>query len=658
MAEEHKGRTFNSPLEERVYYSRLLGRDSSLVLHGGGNTSVKVTEKDHTGKEIQVLRVKGSGSDLATITEDGFTGLRMDDLLAARNIKEMSDEEMVAYMRKSMVDPSEPSPSVESFLHAFIPHAYVDHSHSDAILSITNTTMAPEEIKQILGNVMVIPYIPPGFKLARAILGSIESMGPEIRGIVLSRHGLFTFGESGKESYDRHMQIVAAAEKYINGKLKGTDLFPKKYDRTDPARVEAVLPAIRGLLSRSMKKVLKIATDEASLKISMSGEAEKLATNGPATPDMLIRTKFDYAYIDDVSKSADVIDAYAAKYREEYGKYVRGFPMHDPYPSCMVIRGFGLVTAGINSREASIAMDQMRHSLLVNARAMRLGGNSFISRKEAYDMEYWPLEEAKLKKFRPRPLEGHVSVVTGAASGIGLEVARKLSLNGSAVIACDLDPDVASVSKTLETESGNPVIPAVIDISSEEAVEKAYRNAVLEFGGVDMLFNNAGVLKSSLIEDTTVEDLDLHYRVNARGTFLMTREAFKIMKAQNMGGNMVFNITKNLTNPGPGMLSYGSTKAFAAHVCHYVAKEGGKYGIRANIVNPDKIFRGSKIWENGVLEARAKAKGQTVEQYKTQNLLRREVLPDHVANVVLALINEDAFGATTDAMIPIDGGII
>ncbi|MCL4307361.1 MAG: class II aldolase/adducin family protein, partial [Candidatus Thermoplasmatota archaeon] len=448
MSEEHKGRTFNSPLEERVYYSRLLGRDSSLVLHGGGNTSVKVTEKDHTGKEIQVLRVKGSGSDLATITESGFTGLRMDDLLAARKIKEMTDEEMVAYMRKSMVDPSEPSPSVESFLHAFIPHAYVDHSHSDAILSITNTTMAPEEIKHILGNVMVIPYIPPGFKLARAILGSIESMGPEIRGIVLSRHGLFTFGESGKESYDRHMEIVAAAEKYINGKLKGTDLFPKKYDRTDPARVEAVLPAIRGLLSRSRKKVLKIATDEASLKISMSGEAEKLATNGPATPDMLIRTKFDYAYIEDVSKSADVIDAYAAKYREEYEKYVRGFPMHDPYPSCMVIRGFGLVTAGINSREASIAMDQMRHSLLVNARAMRLGGNSFISRKEAYDMEYWPLEEAKLKKFRPRPLEGHVSVVTGAASGIGLEVARKLSLNGSAVIACDLDPDVASVSKT------------------------------------------------------------------------------------------------------------------------------------------------------------------------------------------------------------------
>ncbi len=658
MAQEKNGKSFNSPLEERVYYSRLLGKDSSLVLHGGGNTSVKVTEKDHTGKEIPVLRVKGSGSDLATITESGFTGLRMDDLQAARKIEEMSDEEMVSYMRKSMVDPSEPSPSVESFLHAFIPHRYVDHSHSDAILSITNTTMKPDEIKKILGKVIVIPYIPPGFKLAKALLGAIESMGPEIKGIVLSRHGLFTFGDSGKESYDRHMELVAAADNYINAKLKGTDLFPKRYEKADATAVEAMLPAIRGHLSRSRKNVLKVATDEASLKISMSYEAEKLSTNGPATPDMLIRTKYDYAYIDDVSRFAEVIDAFAAKYREEYEKYVKGFPMHDPYPSCMVIRGYGLITAAINSKEASIAMDQMRHSLLVNARAMRLGGNSFISRKEAYDMEYWPLEEAKLKKFRPRPLEGHVSVVTGAASGIGLEVARKLSQNGSVVIACDLDPEVAAVSKTIASETGNPVVPEIIDISSEEAVEKAYRNAVIGFGGVDVLFNNAGVLKSSPIEDTTVEDLDLHYRVNARGTFLMTRGAFRIMKTQNAGGNMVFNITKNLTNPGPGMLSYGSTKAFAAHVCHYVAKEGGKYGIRANIVNPDKIFRGSKIWENGVLEARAKAKGQTVEQYKTQNLLRREVLPDHVANVVLALINEDIFGATTDAMIPIDGGVI
>ncbi len=650
--------SFSSLLEERVYFSRLLGKDSSLVLHGGGNTSVKVREMDHAGRSIDVLRVKGSGSDLATISENGFTGLRMDDMLAARSIDSMTDQEMMSYMQKSMVDPAEPAPSVESFLHAFIPYRFVDHSHSDAILSITNTLLSEEDIEGIFPGVMVIPYIPPGFKLARAILQRIESMPAGTRGIILSRHGLFTFGESGRESYGRHLEIVAEAQKYIDRKIGTRPLFTKAYEKADTKIVEASLPEIRGKLSSVRKKILNIKCDGFALDAAMSLEAEKLATNGPATPDMLIRTKYDYAYIDQVSGAAEAIEKFAEKYRKEYSEYVRGFPMHDPYPSCIVIRGYGIITAGINAKEASIIMDQIEHSIKVNAQAGIIGGNKFISRKEAYDMEYWPLEEAKLRKFKPRQLEGQVSVVTGAASGIGLEVARKLAASGSMVFAFDLSPEVSRISDEIARETKTPVVPVVVDISDENSVVSAYIEIVRKAGGVDILFNNAGVLKSNGIENISAEELDLHYRVNARGTFLMTREAFRIMKKQGTGGNMVFNISKNLTHPGPEMLSYGSSKAFAAHICHYVAKEGGKYGIRSNIVNPDKIFRGSKIWENGVLEARAKAKGQTVEQYKTQNLLRREVLPDHVANVVLSLLNEEAFGATTDAMIPVDGGIL
>lgn len=650
--------SFKSPLSERVHYSHLLGKDSNLVLHGGGNTSVKVRERDHTGRELDVLRVKGSGSDLATITEKGFTGLRMDDMLAARGIDSMTDQEMVSYMMKSMVDPSEPSPSVESFLHAFIPAKFVDHSHSDAILSITNTNLSIEDMERIFPEVLVIPYIPPGFKLAKAILNRVQNMSSKTRGIILSRHGLFTFGETGAESYQRHMEIVAEAERFIAERLAGKDIFLKKYDAADRSVVEATIPAIRGKVSTVRKKVLCIHNEGFALRVAQSEEGMIFSTNGPATPDMLIRTKYDYAYVDDVSRSMEILDAFAEKYRDEYSKYVKGFPMHDPFPSCIVIRGYGIITAGINSKEAAIAMDQIEHSMKVNAQARIIGGNKFISRQEAYDMEYWPLEEAKLKKFRPRMLEGHISVVTGAASGIGLEVARKLAQNGSVVYACDMDPQVVDVSSTLSSETGSTVLPVRIDISDEDAVSEAFRNIVRTSGGVDFLFNNAGVLKSNPIEKITAEELDLHYRVNSRGTFLMTREAFSCMRKQGIGGNMVFNISKNLTHPGPEMLSYGSSKAFAAHICHYVAREGGKYGIRSNIVNPDKIFRGSKIWENGVLEARAKAKGQTVEQYKTQNLLRREVLPDHVANVVLSLINEEAFGATTDAMIPIDGGVM
>lgn len=657
MSNSSDNSRYESDLETRVNFSRKLGSDASLVLHGGGNTSVKVDETDHTGKKVKVLRVKGSGSDLATITEEGFTGLRMDDMLAAEKIDSMTDQQMIDYMRKSMVDPSEPSPSVESFLHAFIPFKFVDHSHSDAILSITNTNLKQEEIEKIFPHVIVLPYMPPFFNLAKSLLSIIRSMPADTEGIILSRHGLFTFGNTGEESYERHMKIVGIAEDYARAKTKDV-IYQKKYDEVPEEEVHAIIPEIRGALSRQRKKVLHIESTGIGKIIATSAEAEMFSENGPATPDMLLRTKYDYAYAKDPSDVTEVINDFMKKYENEYSQYVKGFPMHDPSPSIIVIRGFGFITAGISAKEASIIRDQFVHSMRVNSTALRIGGNRFISRKEAFDIEYWPLEEAKLKKFKPKFLQGSVSVVTGAASGIGLEVAKKLAENGSVVVACDLDPSVEEVSGRIENETGSPVMPAVLDISDEQKVNDLFRKITRQFGGVDILFNNAGVLISSPIESLSAEELDLHYRVNSKGSFLLTRESFKIMKAQGLGGNVVFNITKNLTHPGPGMLSYGSSKAFAAHISHYVAKEGGKYGIRSNIINPDKIFKGSKIWENGVLESRAKAKGQTVEQYKTQNLLRREVLPEHVANVVLSLVNEEIYGATTDAMIPVDGGII
>ncbi len=657
MSVPHDETSFETDLQERVYYSHKLGSDPTLVLHGGGNTSVKHEEKDHTGKTIYVLRVKGSGSDLSTITEAGFTGLRMEDMSAGENIESMTDQQMVDYMKRSMVNPSEPSPSVESFLHAFIPHKFVDHSHSDAILSLTNSNLKAEDIEKILPKVIVVPYFPPGFKLAKAILSGIKKMGSDVEGIVLSQHGLFTFGSTGKESYERHIRIVRAAEEYAKSVIQGSNIFTEKFKEVPDSEILAKIPAIRGMLSKKTHKILHIENKGIGKIIARSLEAEKFAQHGPATPDMIIRTKMDYAYISEIGETEQIIDNFTKKYTEEYSKYVSEFPMHDPSPSIIVIRGFGFITSGASKKDALIIRDQFVHSMRVNSTALRIGGNHFITHKEGFEMEYWPLEEAKLKKSKPRLLQGKVSVVTGAASGIGLEVAKKLAANGSVVIACDLDPAVNEVAGSMEKETGSPVFPAVVDISDEKKVVDMFGEVVYRYGGVDILFNNAGVLKSRPIEDLPVEDLDLHYRVNSRGAFLMTREAFKIMMAQGLGGNMVFNVTKNLTNPGPGMLSYGSSKAFAAHISHYVAKEGGKYGIRSNIINPDKIFKGSKIWENGVLEARAEAKGQTVEEYKTQNLLKREVLPEHVANVVLSLVNEDIFGATTDAMIPIDGGI-
>lgn len=649
--------TFKDDLDARVYSSRLLGKDQTLVLHGGGNTSVKVEETDHTGRKVNVLRVKGSGSDLASMERKGFTGLRMEDLLLAEEITEMSDETMVSYLKKSMLDPSEPSPSVESFLHAFLPFKFIDHSHSDAILSITNAGLSDKEIMKILPDVLVVPYIPPGFKLARAMLNHVKSINGSIHGIVLRNHGLFTFGETAKESYERHLEIVDRAEKYIADKVPG-EKFRVKHSKVEKSEVEMVLPLIRGKLSGVRKKVLRIDTSSYAEKISRSIEAEEYRKFGPATPDMLIRTKYDYLYIDDVKRSEELIEGFAQSYKQEYSQYVQGFPMHDPYPSVVVIRGYGLVTAGISDKEAGIIHDQIMHSFEVNANASAIGKHEFISRQDAYNMEYWPLEEAKLKKFKPKQLQGTVSLVSGAASGIGLEAFRKLSENGSIVVACDIDPAITEISRSISKETGTGSLPFVIDLSDENQIREMFGEIVRALGGIDTVFNNAGVLKSAPFDEVSLKDLDLHYRVNSRASFIISQEAFRIMKVQGTGGNFVFNVTKNLLHPGPGMTSYGSSKAFAAQISHYIAKEGGKYGIRSNIVNPDKVFKGSKIWENGVLEARAKAKGQTVEEYKTQNLLKREVLPEHVANMLLVILNEDIFGATTDTMIPIDGGVI
>lgn len=649
--------TFKDDLDARVYSSRLLGENKSLVLHGGGNTSVKVEERDHTGRNVNLLRVKGSGSDLATIERTGFTGLRMDDLLMARETKEMSDETMVDYLKKSMVDPSEPSPSVESFLHAFLPFKFIDHSHSDAILSITNTMLSDDEIRRILPNVLVVPYIPPGFKLARAILGHVSAINPQIHGIVLSKHGLFTFGETARESYERHIEIVNRAENFIADRVK-KERFAERYGRADAAKVESSLPLIRGMVSKVRKKVLRIDTTPQAGRISRSAEAEDFSKMGPATPDMLIRTKYDYLYVDDVENLAGLIEGFSRSYKIDYSRYVHGFPMHDPSPSIIVIRGYGIITAGISYKEAGIIHDQIMHSFEVNFNACAISRHEFISRQDAYNMEYWPLEEAKLKKSNPRQLQGTVSLVTGAASGIGLEAFRKLSENGSFVVACDIDPAIKQISEAVSVKTGVPSLPFVIDLSDEKQIRKMFNEVVKTVGGMDIVFNNAGVLKSAPFDEVELKDLDMHYRINSRASFVISQEAFRIMKTQGTGGNFVFNITKNLLHPGPGMTSYGSSKAFAAQLCHYIAKEGGKYGIRSNIVNPDKVFKGSKIWENGVLEARARAKGQTVEDYKTQNLLKREVLPEHVANMLLAMINEDIFGATTDTMVPIDGGVI
>lgn len=644
----------NSDLGLRIYSSRLLGSDKELVLHGGGNTSVKTEEKDHTGRTVKVLRVKGSGSDLSSIAADGFTALRMEDLLAAVDISSMEDLAMVDYFLKSKLDPQQAAPSVESFLHAFIPFKFVDHTHADSIIALTNTDLKDEDLRKWLGNVVVIPYVQPGFKLAKALLERMDDIRRS-DGVVLRKHGLFTFSNDAKDSYTKHIEIVTKAEKVVEERIN-EPLFTEKYGRENVEPNE-FLPKLRGVVSGFQKKVLEVDTGGIALEIACSAEAEELSKFGPATPDMLIRTKHDFLYLSSPDELEGKVEAFAENYRNEHKKYASTYPMHDPNPSVIIVRGLGIITQSSTKKEARIIMDQAIHSLTVNAKSRRLGKHEFISKVEAYAMEYWPLQEAKLKKYVPRKLQGTVTVVTGAAVGIGLEAFKTLSKNGSYVLALDIDPAVLEEGRKLMEETGIDNLAIQADLSDEDQIRQAVAKTVREFGGVDHVFNNAGILKTAALDQIKTEDMDLMYKVNSRGTFIITRETFRVMKTQGIGGNFVFNITKNFTNPGVEMTMYGSTKAFAAQLSRYVAKEGGKYRIRSNIINPDKVFRGSKIWEGGVLESRAKAKGQTVEQYKTQNLLGVEVLPSHVVGVMMSLLDDSKFGATTDAMIPVDGGI-
>ncbi len=641
-------------LDDRVATSRSLGTDQNLVLHGGGNTSVKLKIQTMVGREVSALLVKSSGSELATINPEDFTALRMNDLIEAKQVEAMTDDEMSSFIKGCMLDSEQAFPSVEIFVHAFIGSRFVDHSHADFIVALTNSDLEDEAIADVFKEkILVIPYIPPGFKLARFFLDTImEKDLSNYAGIILRNHGLVTWGNTASESYEIHLKLVREAREFIESKWRGISTVDFNRERED--LLVDFLPRLRGLLSRNEKKILTWDSSAEAVGYSLSQEASRFQKLGPATPDMLVRTKRDYLYSEDISSLESEIDTFARDYEDAFKKHVSaGRRMHDPFPSIIVLKGYGLITAARTKREADILRDEAIHSFRVASAASAIGRNKFITEQQCFDMEYWPFQEAKLAKMKRKELEGYVGLITGAASGIGRVTYSTFVKEGILSVGGDIDQGIFNVA----TELGENAFGSKFDISSEDSVKRAVRDIVKRFGGIDIVFNNAGYLKPSALEDTSLEDLRRHVEINSIGTFLVTREAFRIMKNQGMGGCFVFNITKNVANPGEGMVSYGTSKAFAAQLSRYVALEGGKYGIRSNVINPDKIFRESKIWEGGVLENRARAKGITPDEYKRGNLLHIEVLPEHVANIVIQLIKESVFGATTGAMIPIDGGI-
>lgn len=666
-----------------VYRSRLIGSDPTLVNYGGGNTSSKLPGKDHAGRAMDTLWIKGSGSDLATVERHQFTPLNLSEvrLLASRDY--MTDEEMVAYLRQCALDASAPRPSIETLLHAFLPFPHVDHTHADAALAFCCAEHGEALTRLVFGNDVVwVPYVRPGFGLARLALAALES-NPEAHGMFLANHGLVTWGASGEESYGQTIQILQRAEEYIerrvNSEPPGGDRVID--DAADQQRREAfahLLPVIRGRLSLRQHVILHIDDSPEIREFVAGAHSRELALTGAACPDHVLYTKFVPLVIEiEPCRSAvatgDTRPLEAAilqgidDYERNYASYFEenadpGVAMLDPAPRIVLIPGFGLIAAGRDALAAANAAALYHRAIAVMRGASAIDSYVSLAGRDVWDIEYWPLELVKLQRQAPdRDLRGRVALVTGGAGGIGRAIARRFVEEEAHVVIADIDAARAcDVAAKLQGEFGRSRICAVgADVRDECATDRMLDAAVLAYGGVDIVVANAGLASAGPIEETTLDDWHRVHDVLAQGYFLTCRAAFRLFKRQGLGGALVLNSSKNGLAPGKNALPYTTAKAAELHMARCLAEEGGAAGIRVNAVAPDAIIAESGLWTREWREERAKAYGFDVEDieefYRQRSVLKRSVRARDVAEAVLFLVS-DRSTATTGCIITVDGG--
>ena len=662
----------------RVYTSRLIGADANLVMWGGGNTSVKTKETDYRGRSVDVLRVKGSGSDLKTIEARHFSPVRMDDVLALEPRNAMSDEQMVAYLRAAMTDPEAARPSIETLLHAFLPFKFIDHTHADAILSLTNQARGEAVVREALGNdVICVPFIQPGFHLSKVTLEA-HRKNPDARCIVLMKHGLITFGDTAKESYERTIEYVTRAEEFIAKRRETRNPFtPAGIPGLPPdeRRVLAseIAPVLRGAVSKMKRSILLYDDSPEVLEFVNSKELHALSQIGPATPDHVIRTKgLPLALrVPSIRNTAALKAEIAAQVEEFGGRYTAyferqkqgGAKRHDPYPRVILVPGVGMWTTGENAKSAGIARDLYDHTISVIKGGAAGGEYASISEKEVYDMEYWPMELYKLTLAPPEAaLSRRVALVTGAASGIGRAICFKLAREGAHVVATDLREDsVRDLAGEINGTFGSGRASfARMDVTDESSVAASFQAAALAYGGVDIVVSNAGLAHVEGIDTLGVADWKKCLDVNATGHFLVSREGFRLMKAQGIGGTFVFVSSKNVFSPGKEFAAYSASKAAEHQLAKVLALEAADHGIRVNMVNPDGIFEGSALWSKDVRESRAKSYGiaesEIEEFYRKRNMLKVRIYAEDVAETVFFLAS-DASAKTTGCTITVDGGV-
>ena len=644
----------------RVYTTRLLGRNSELVLHGGGNTSVKTTIKDIDGKNYDVLCVKGSGWDMAEIEPAGLPAVKLQPLLALKNKKYLSDEDMVAYQKRNLIDIKSPNPSVETFLHAFLPFKFVDHTHSDAIMNVTNRPDGLKFCKKIFGNkVSIVPYVMPGFGLAKKI-NEIYLKNPKINCLILLNHGIFTFAEDAKEAYSLMIKYVSQAEKAIKKlkikKIKQINNYSTKFTISEAA------PIIRGLLSenKDQKFIVNYRLNK-NLKYFINGKNIKIySTKGTATPDHVIRVK-PFPLIITPKKNSTIKDFEVAakksfvEYRKKYIKYFNinknkvkeKKVMLDTSPRVILVQNVGLFTVGDSLNAAKIAGDLTETNARVISSVEETSNYKFIPEKDIFDVEYWSLEQAKIQKVK-KILQGNVVVITGSAGAIGFETYKLFKSYGAEVVLLDYN-----LQKIKEMQSKITDLCIHCDVTNKNSVKKAFKIICENFGGIDILISNAGTAISGSIAEVDDKILRQSFEENFFSHQNCASEAIKIMKKQNINGCLLFNISKQSVNPGKNFGPYGLPKSALLSLCKQYAVDYGALGIRSNGVNADRIRSG--LLNDKMIKNRAKAREVTTGDYMKGNLLLKEVKATDVAKAFFHLAVSKK---TTGAVLTVDGGNI
>lgn len=637
----------NDPLRLRVYSSRLLGQEEDLVLHGGGNTSVKTKETNIFGEEEDIIYVKGSGWDLATIEAKGFAPVKLKTLIQMAGLENLSDVDMVKNHRMAMTDPSAPNPSVEAILHALIPFGFVDHTHADAVVTISNSIDGEDRIRTLYGeSILIVPYVMPGFLLAKEIYRLTHGINwSKVDGIILLNHGVFTFDNDAKRSYDKMIDIVSKAEDYLN-KEASANLESEKPSMCETLNIARLRKLISDVWGEPI--LTQIDNSKASTAFSNFKNLETIANKGPLTPDHIIRTKRTPLILSD-NHQQDV-DEYVKNYQQYFNEFNSGeLTCLDAAPRWAVWPKHGTLVFGTSVKSCDIVRDITRHTMQAITQAEQLGGWHTLSQKDLFEMEYWVLEQEKLKKnSSEKPMQGKIALVTGAASGIGKATVERLVSEGAVVAALDIDPKIES------SFSKNEVLEIVCDLTDSYSLNKAIERVVTHFGGLDMLVSNAGIFPKSFAIDemddaTWQKSMDINVTSHQR----VLKQCLPFLKL-GIDPAVVIIGSKNVAAPGPGAAAYSVAKAGLTQLGRIAALELGKHGIRVNMLHPNAVYD-TAIWTDEVLESRAEYYGLTVDEYKKNNVLKTEVLSKDVAEMAVQMLGS-VFAKTTGAQIPIDGG--